>query len=195
MEPTSHEVGIDVGADGLASQASQISGSIQTDGPGGHSFSQTDGPGGHRFSQTDGPGGHRFSQTDGPGGHSQAGRLSQTSQVSGVGVSVATELEAASQNSIDVEVGGIGKSSAEYVVHITSSPPHSLGEVYYVTLMTLRPTLPKDQASPTPTSHTHYLTPHRAPRDPAPLSLVVLRWLLIAPPNPPVHNQTRPTSQ
>lgn len=88
VEPTSHEVGIDVGAEDLMSQTSQSGGIIQTDGPG--------------ISQTDGPGGPRFSQTDGP---SQAG-LSQVSQASTIGVSLlSAELEGASQSSVDIEVG------------------------------------------------------------------------------------------
>lgn len=96
VEPTSHEVGIDVGAEDLMSQTSQSGGIIQTDGPG---IIQTDGPG---ISQTDGPGGPRFSQTDGP---SQAG-LSQVSQASTIGVSLlSAELEGASQSSVDIEVG------------------------------------------------------------------------------------------
>ena len=178
-EPTSHEVGIDVGAEALASQTSQSGGSIQSDGPSRSRLSQTDGPSGPRLSQTDGPSGPRLSQTDGP---------SQMSQTSAIGVSMSSELEGASQSSTDIEVRMRGTCS----VHghtITPSPPHSRGEGYYV------PQATPPKAPPTLTSQTHSLTPHREQRDSAPPSPDVPRWPPSQRPNQPAHRPTRPTSQ
>ena len=98
-EPVSHEVGIDIGAEALASQTSQTGGNLSQTGL----ASQTSHTGGN-LSQTG-----LASQTSHTGlasQTSQTGLGSQTSQASITpGVSLSAEMDA-SQSSTDMEVRG-----------------------------------------------------------------------------------------